>query len=77
LAASQWARTRGRGVAEAYNDSREFGLFVELAAVTGARPSQIVRLEMRDLQDGVEPRLMMPKNMGARGHVNRVSKHCS
>ena len=28
-------------IAEAYSDSREFGLFVELAAVTGARPRSI------------------------------------
>ena len=60
-------------VAEAHNDSREFGRFVEVAAVTGARPSQIVRLEVRDLQDGVEPRLMMPasrkgKGKNAKGH---------
>ena len=56
-----------RLVAEAYNVSREFGLFVELAAVTGARPSQIVRLEARDLQDGVEPRLMMPASRKGKG----------
>jgi integrase len=54
-------------IAEAYNESREFGLFVELAAVTGARPSQIVRLEMCDLQDGVEPRLMMPASRKGKG----------
>ena len=54
-------------VAEAYNVSPEFGLFVELAAVTGARPSQIARLEMRDLQDGVERRLMMPASRKGQG----------
>ncbi len=54
-------------IAEAYNDSREFGLFVELAAVTGARPSQIVRLEVRDLLDGSEPRLMMPASRKGKG----------
>jgi integrase len=54
-------------IAEAYNGSREFGLFVELAEVTGARPSQIVRLEMQDLQDGVEPRLMMPVSRKDKG----------
>jgi integrase len=54
-------------IAEAYNESREFGLFVELAAVTGARPSQIVRLEVRDLQDGIEPRLMMPVSRKGKG----------
>ena len=54
-------------IAEAYNDSREIGLFVELAAVTGARPSQIVRLEVRDLLDGSEPRLMMPASRKGKG----------
>ena len=54
-------------ITEAYNDSREFGLFVELAAVTGARPSQIVRLEVRDLLAGSEPRLMMPASRKGKG----------
>jgi len=54
-------------VAEAYNNSRKFGLFVEVAAATGARPSQIMRLEVRDLQDGVEPRLMMPVSRKGKG----------
>ena len=49
------------------NDPHEFGLFVELAAVTGARPSQIVRLEVRDLLDGSEPRLMMPASRKGKG----------
>ena len=48
-------------IAEAYKHSAEFGLLVELAAVTGARYSQIARLNVADLQaDGLEPRLMMP-----------------
>src|SRR5215469_12805433 len=54
-------------IAQACNESREFGLFVELAALTGARPSQIARLEMCDLQDGVEPRLMMPASRKGKG----------
>jgi len=54
-------------IAAAYNESREFGLFVELVAVTGARPSQIARLEVGDLQDGSEPRLMMPASRKGRG----------
>ena len=58
-------------IAEAYNESRELGLFVELAAVTGARPSQIVRLEVRDLQDGCEPRLMMPASRKGKGKKAR------
>jgi integrase len=39
-------------VAEAHNQSPQFGLLVELAAITGARPSQIARLQVQDLQDG-------------------------
>ena len=54
-------------IAEAYNESHEFGLFVELAAVTGARPSQIARLEVGDLRNGAEPRLMMPVSRKGRG----------
>ena len=60
-------------ITEAYNDSREFGRFVQLAAVTGARPSQIVRLEVRDLQDGGEPRLMMPASRKGKG--KRAKSH--
>jgi hypothetical protein len=41
-------------------DSTELGLLVETVAVTGARPSQLARLDVLDLQDGVAPRLMMP-----------------
>ena len=35
--------------------------------MTGARPSQIVRLEVRDLLDGSEPRLMMPASRKGKG----------
>jgi integrase len=39
----------------------EFGLLVEVAAESGARISQIARLQVRDLQaDRADPRLMMP-----------------
>ena len=34
-------------VAHAYQASEAFGLFVEVAAVTGARPSQLARLEVQ------------------------------
>ena len=63
-------------IAEAYNESRELGLFVELAAVTGARPSQIVRLEVRDLQDGCEPRLMMPASRKRQRQKGEVALPC-
>lgn len=48
-------------ISAAYAVSREFGLLVEVAAVTGARISQLARLEVGDLQgDRSDPRLMMP-----------------
>jgi integrase len=50
-----------RIIAAAYEEGIEFGVFVETAAVTGARVSQLARLEVRDLQgDRPDPRLMMP-----------------
>ena len=54
----------------AYKDSEQFGEFVELAAVTGARPSQLARLQGEDVQSGStdpqtnkrQPRVMMPSS---------------
>jgi integrase len=55
-------------IAEAYGQSTEFGIFVEVAAVTGARVSQLARLEVQDLQaDRANPRLMMPSSKKGRG----------
>jgi integrase len=45
----------------------EFGLLVEVAAITGARVSQIHRLEVQDLQLGNAPRLMMPASRKGKG----------
>ena len=48
-------------VAAAYALDQNFGLFAELAAVTGARTSQLLRIEVRDLQDnGDGPRVLVP-----------------
>src|SRR6516165_6724274 len=51
-------------IAEAYAEDPAFGLLIETGAVTGARPSQLGRLEVGDLQidrtDG--PRLLMPSS---------------
>jgi integrase len=55
-------------IGAAYRDSAEFGLLVELAAVTGARPSQLLKLQGEDVQADFkdpktknrQPRLMMP-----------------
>ena len=49
------------------------GLFVDVLAVTGARPSQARRLRVEDLQSSATPKLMMPKS-GKGGGRNRVAK---
>jgi integrase len=57
-----------RIVSAAYEESPEFGLRVECAAVTGARVSQLARLEVGDVQgDRAAPRLMMPSARKGRG----------
>jgi len=65
-----------RVITEAHRDSAEFGLFVEVADATGARESQIARLNVEDLQaDLAEPRLMMPSSKkGKTGHT-KLSHH--
>ena len=61
-----------RIVAAAYDHDRALGLMVEVAAVTGARLSQLARLEVADLQaDGSEPRLLVPASAKGR----RRDKH--
>jgi integrase len=55
-------------IAKANQESTEFGLLVEVAAVTGARVSQLARLEVQDMQcDRADPRLMMPSSRKGRG----------
>jgi integrase len=55
-------------IAAAHVRSPEFGLLVEVAAVTGARVGQLARLEVQDLQAGCKaPRLMMPTSRKGRG----------
>ena len=54
-------------ISAAYEENAELGLLVEVAAVTGARNSQIARLDSADLQDGrIDPRLMMPRSRKGR-----------
>jgi integrase len=51
----------------AYALDRAFGLYVEVLATTGARPSQVARLTVDDLQaDNGTPRLMMPSSRKGR-----------
>ena len=63
-------------IAAAYAEDSALGVFVEVGAVTGARPSQLERLEVGDLQldraDG--PRLLMPSSRKGRGH-RRIDRH--
>jgi integrase len=54
-------------VAAAYRVGKEFGEFVDVIAVTGARPSQVARLQGDDVQLGRQPRLMMPVSHKGRG----------
>jgi len=61
-----------RIVAAAYEHDRAVGLMTEVAAVTGARLSQLARLEVADLQaDGPEPRLLMPLSAKGRARNKR------
>jgi integrase len=55
-------------IAEAHRHSPQFGLLVEVAAVTGARVSQLARIEIQDLQaERADPRLMMPTSRKGKG----------
>ena len=55
-------------IAEAHVRSPEFGLLVEVAAVTGARVGQLAQLAVQDLQaDREAPRLMMPTSRKGKG----------
>ncbi len=61
-------------VANAYMLDEGFGLIIDVLAITGARPSQVVRLRVDDLQDHpVRPRLRMPKSSKG-GDRNRSQK---
>ena len=61
-------------VRAAYAHDAALGLYVDVLAVTGARPSQAARLVVADLvADAKAPRLMMPKS-GKGGSKNRVAR---
>jgi integrase len=61
-------------VGAAYAQDPAFGLFVETAAVTGARTSQLLRLEVGDLQgkDLLAPSLSMPSSR--KGRHRRIER---
>ena len=61
-------------VATAYELDHQFGLLTDTLAITGARPSQAVRLRIEDLHDHpLRPKLMMPKSAKGGGR-NRARK---
>ena len=61
-------------VATAYGLDDRFGLLADTLAITGARPSQAVRLRVEDLHNhSVRPKLMMPKSAKGGGR-NRSQK---
>jgi integrase len=61
-------------VSTAYALDDGFGLLSDVLAITGARPSQAVRLCVEDLHDyPLRPKLMMPKS-GKGGGKNRAQK---
>jgi integrase len=62
-------------VATAYHLDHQFGLLTDTLAITGARPSQAVRLYVEDLHDHpVRPKLMMPKSAKGGGRNRSVKK---
>ena len=60
----------------AYERDTQFGLFVDVLAVTGSRPVQVARLTVADLQDA-PPRLMMPRSAkgGSKNRLARLAEH--
>ena len=61
-------------VGSAYELDHQFGLLADTLAITGARPSQAVRLRIDDLHyHPVRPKLMMPKSAKGGGR-NRAAK---
>jgi integrase len=62
-------------VGTAYSVDHEFGLLIECAAVTGARYSQLARLQVGDLQGSKgAPRLQMPTSKKGRG-TKRIGRY--
>jgi hypothetical protein len=54
----------GAIVKAAYLEDPELGIWFQMLAETGARESQVLRLEVYDLQDERDaPRLMMPSSL--------------
>src|SRR6476661_4299522 len=62
-------------IAAAYDLDHQFGLLTDTLAITGARPSQAVRLRVEDLHNHpLRPKLMMPKSAKGGGRNRAVKK---
>jgi integrase len=62
-------------IAAAYYLDYQFGLLTDTLAITGARPSQAVRLRVEDLHNHpLRPKLMMPKSAKGGGRNRSVKK---
>src|SRR5262245_24280009 len=55
-------------ITKAFTRDRKLGLFLQVIAETGARPSQVVRLDVADL-DAANSRLLMPRS--GKGHAHK------
>jgi len=66
-------RDVSRLVAASYAHDAKLGLYVDVLATTGARPSQAARLLVEDLHGGAKPRLTMPKSAKG-GGKNRAAR---
>jgi len=63
-------------VATAYERDHQLGLLIDVLAITGARPSQAVRLRVEDFHDHpIRPKLMMPKSAKGGGRNRSQKKH--
>ena len=64
-------------VTAAYVVTPRLGLWTEVAAMTGARPSQLARLDVADLQDRRDDlRLMMPSSKKGKGPKPSNAAQC-
>jgi integrase len=66
-------RDVSRFVAASYVHDAKLGLYVDVLATTGARPSQAARLLVEDLHGGAKPRLTMPRSAKG-GSKNRAAR---
>jgi integrase len=58
----------GKLIGAAHDRDRKLGLLAQVIAETGARPSQVVRLDVADL-DAAKSRLLMPRS--GKGHAHK------